>query len=64
MLAVIPWTMYAILPINNALMNPEALKKNDAWIDEKMDKWGKGQLVRLCLGGIAFALNIKAILLM
>ena len=64
MLALFPWTKIVIMPINYALMSPEALKKNDEWINEKIDKWGQVHFVRVILGGIAFALNIKAILLM
>ena len=52
------------MPINYELMSPEALKKNDEWINEKIDKWGQVHFVRVILGGIAFALNIRAILLM
>ena len=64
MLALFPWTKIVIMPINYELMSPEALKKNDEWINEKIDKWGQVHFVRVILGGIAFALNIKAILLM
>ena len=51
------------MPINYALMDESALKKEDIWINDMIDKWGRVHLVRTVLGGIAFALNIKAILM-
>ena len=52
-----------IMPINYALMDESALKKEDIWINDMIDKWGRVHFVRTVLGGIAFALNIKAILM-
>ena len=51
------------MPINYALMDESALKKDDVWINDMIDKWGRVHFVRTVLGGIAFALNIKAILM-
>ena len=62
-LALFPWTKFKIMPINNALMDESALKKNDDWINEMIDNWGRVHFVRTVLGGIAFALNIRAILM-
>ena len=62
-LALFPWTKFKIMPINNALMDESALKKNDEWINEMIDNWGRVHFVRTVLGGIAFALNIRAILM-
>ena len=52
-----------IMPINYTLMDESALKKDDVWINDMIDKWGRVHFVRTVLGGIAFALNIKAILM-
>ena len=62
-LALFPWTKFKIMPINNALMDESALKKNDEWINDMIDNWGRVHFVRTVLGGIAFALNIRAILM-
>ena len=63
MLAMFPWMKLFILPVNALLMSEEALKKNDDWINEHIDKWGNAHFVRTCLGGIGFALNILAFLM-
>lgn len=59
-----PYTMVVIMPINNQLMaGEEPKKKNDSWINDMMNKWGRVHLVRTVVGGVAFALNIKAIMM-
>lgn len=64
LLSLWPYTMVVIMPINNQLMaGEEPKKKNDSWINEMMDKWGRVHFVRTIVGGVAFALNIKAILM-
>jgi len=63
MLAMFPWMKLFILPVNALLISEEALKKNDDWINEHIDKWGNAHFVRTCLGGIGFALNILAFLM-
>ena len=59
-----PFTLLVIMPINNQLMAGEdPKKKGDSWINKMMADWANVHLVRTIFGGIAFALNIKAILM-
>jgi len=63
LIGLFPWTKFYIMPTNLELMDEGALKKDDAWMNGKIDHWGKVHFVRTVLGGIAFALNIKAFLM-
>jgi len=62
-IGLFPWTKFFIMPTNLQLMDEGALKKDDAWMNDKIDHWGKVHFVRTVIGGIAFALNIKAFLM-
>jgi hypothetical protein len=61
LLAVVPFTVASLLPIQRRLTNPDWPIHSDETRRE-LERWGTHHLVRTCLGSCAFALFLWAAL--